>query len=549
VVLTAKHYDGQDLKLWRRSELERRFRRRQWLYDRKLGGRRQAADLEMCRRSWVYWTSNYAWIWAPKVLPPECREMPFVPWPAQVEAGDWILERTRLGEVAAIPKSRDLGISYLCCNLIVWMALFEPNFQALMGSRVEDLVDRKGDRDTLFAKVRKTLLNQPGHILEDGGIVHDKHLVIELRRGATITGQATHENFGASGRSSVVFIDEMARIPHRIAQSMWLALETVAASIWAIWNPGPKDHITYYLHNGEAERLPSRMLHPMDWRANPTRPDDFIESLITPRGRLSRPYVESAHCLRYGYVITGLIYAVDWERTLFEYAEADFTRQHVCVGGWDFGTGESLLVNVLGRLEYMRPDPVLWIDECLQWGRATWRQAAIDSRQSYVERGHTANRVDWGDPAGKNAESDQSSWESNLRAAGIPLECLPGAFNTREALEMGYREVQIWIDEGRLRVHPRARALRTAMESWRRDLPEGVEVGQVSRTYVPPRKDEHSHAGQALAYLVMGAKRWLSTTHVGTSRPSGGEEKRGREQLSDSAYIDRMLKESRRRMV
>lgn len=546
----ASYFDGADLETWWRAELVRRYKRKQALADRKTGGRLAAADLEMCRRDWAYWLANYGWIWAPKVEPAKCRDMPFVPWPSQVEAGDWILGRTAAGEVAAIPKSRELGLSYLCCNLIVWLALFEPGFQAHMGSRVEGLVDRKGDRNTLFAKVRQTLYRQPRHILEENGIESDHHLVIQLRRGSTITGEATHEDFGASGRNSVVFVDEMARISHRIAQGMWLALETVAASIWTIWNPGPKDHITHRLHHDEAERLPARMLHPMDWRANPTRPEDFVESLIKPRGRLTRAEAESAHCLRYGYVTTGRIFEVDWERTDFEYGDVDFSAiRHVACGSWDFGSGASLLVDIMGRLEYMRPDPVLWLDESLGWQGTSWRQAAADSHQAYQDRGHTERRFDTGDPAGAQRESDQASWEINLRAAGIPLECLPQAYNTREMLEWGIKETQSWLDDGRIRIHPRARLLRESVESWRRDLPEGQEVDFMSRAYVPPRKDRYSHAGQALVYLVMWAKRWCATTHAGSSRPQKEGDSRPRRQLSDQEFIQRTLSEWRRGMA
>ena len=63
--------------------------------------------------------------------------------------------------------------------------------------------------------------------------------------------------------------------------------------------------------------------------------------------------------------------------------------------------------------------------------------------------------------------------------------------------------MQAWLEQGRLRIrqHPALRPLITAVREWRLDVPEGVDPVTVNRAQLGPRKDQHSHPGDALTYL------------------------------------------------
>jgi hypothetical protein len=179
-------------------------------------------------------------------------------------------------------------------------------------------------------------------------------------------------------------------------------------------------------------------------------------------------------------------------------------------GGWDFGTGDSLLVCLLALVE-RSTKPRLWIEHDFGWRRKAWPDAA-DEVLTAMD-GYGRHAIQYGDPTGKAAQYDQGDWFSALRSSGIPLFGLQRAIdpqgrrfvvNRSKWREESIRLVQGMLDDGRLRVHRRCRRLWGALDNWRRNVPEGIEVDEVSKDYVEPRKDVWSHYGDALLYLVSG---------------------------------------------
>lgn len=65
----------------------------------------------------------------------------------------------------AIEKSRDMGASWMMCLVSTWFFLFHDHFSALMLSRKEEYVDKKGDNKTLFAKIDFLLKWMPTWLL------------------------------------------------------------------------------------------------------------------------------------------------------------------------------------------------------------------------------------------------------------------------------------------------------------------------------------------------------------------------------------------------
>ena len=53
-----------------------------------------------------------------------------------------------------------------------------------------------------------------------------------------------------------------------------------------------------------------------------------------------------------------------------------------------------------------------------------------------------------GDPAGIAADSDQESWEENLRSGGLPINCLPPFYNQDHAILETIADVQTLLDLG-----------------------------------------------------------------------------------------------------
>jgi hypothetical protein len=139
--------------------------------------------------------------------------LPFILFPKQEELVAWILERWKDGEGGLIPKSRDMGISWLLMGLSDTLCLFNDQVSIGWGSRKADLVDSLGDLDSLLEKGRMFLSMLP--IEFRGGWNPDKHtsiMKIEFpESGSIITGEGG-DNIGRGGRKTIYFLDEAAHI-------------------------------------------------------------------------------------------------------------------------------------------------------------------------------------------------------------------------------------------------------------------------------------------------------------------------------------------------
>ena len=495
---------------WWRAETARRGRRRAWLEsgDPAVMAQRQAADRKMCSRSFLFWAQHYGFMYNPRADDPVRRRIPFVAWPKQLEFILWLEDRTRLGELALVPKSREVGISWICLMRLWWAWRFEPGFSALLGSRKEDLVDKAGDSDSLFQKLRWLTKLQPDHLKPDE--IRSTHMLLENSElETTLVGEATNPAFGQGKRRRVIFIDEAARVQNSVFASTWLAIESAWHSLWVVYNPGAKDHKTYDLHMGSGA-VSSRLIFPITWEADPRRDEDWKRSKLKDGGgALSLDEFKSSYECEYGYVLTGKIWDVRKPDTEYHEDHPDWVERGPQIrarswqlAGWDYGSGPSLLSAIFGLLE-LSERPTLWIDAELTWRQTQWKKAAADARHVMSHYGGRA--MHFGDPAGRQRESDQKSWESNLRSGGLPLWSLPDWYNRRDGEEWLIRLVQTMLDEGRIRIHRRCRYLWEVIETWQRDVPAGIDIDYLSRAYIPPKHDMYSHGGHALLYLAAGA--------------------------------------------
>ena len=216
--------------------------------------------LVLCRKSILFWVNYFAWTYNVKTVDEEGREVPaqeqhvpFITWPVQNEAFRELNAAIQEGRDVLIDKSRDMGASWICITAAVWQWLFAPGSQVLLTSRVEDLVDRTGDPDTLFWKIDYIIQNLPPSMLparyEDmqrGGKYRSHMQLVNPKTSSTIAGQATTEHIGRGGRRTFVLFDEMASMQNgraawqsaadtsscRIANSTPLGAGTEFTRLW-----------------------------------------------------------------------------------------------------------------------------------------------------------------------------------------------------------------------------------------------------------------------------------------------------------------------------
>lgn len=140
---------------------------------------------------------------------------PFCTYPYQDETLLKIVDHINAGEDIPLEKSRDMGASWMVILVFLWFWL-DPagGTDFLLGSRIEDYVDKKGDMRTLMEKARYALKKLPKWIRPKGFNFkkHDNFMRLQNpETGASITGESNNANFSTGGRYAAVLFDEFAK--------------------------------------------------------------------------------------------------------------------------------------------------------------------------------------------------------------------------------------------------------------------------------------------------------------------------------------------------
>lgn len=186
---------------------------------------------------------------------------------------------------ALIEKCRDMGATWLCCAFSVWMWRFQTGSSVGWGSRKEQLVDKLGDLDSIFEKIRMLILNLPKFFWPKG-FSPNEHMaymrVINPETGSSITGEAG-DNIGRGGRKSIYFKDESAHYEHPEKIEAALADNTrVQIDISSVNGTGNVFHRRR--ENGvdwEAGKPIAKgrtNVFVMDWRDHPAKSQEWYET-------------------------------------------------------------------------------------------------------------------------------------------------------------------------------------------------------------------------------------------------------------------------------
>jgi hypothetical protein len=112
-----------------------------------------------------------------------------------------------------VEKSREVGMTWVAVAMSATICLFHEGVSIGFGSRKLDLVDKLGDPDCIFWKLRKFLEYIPWQFL--GSFNLDRNSAycktIFPDTGCTVTGEGG-DQIGRGGRKSIYFVDEAAYI-------------------------------------------------------------------------------------------------------------------------------------------------------------------------------------------------------------------------------------------------------------------------------------------------------------------------------------------------
>jgi Protein of unknown function (DUF1254) len=87
--------------------------------------------------------------------------MPFRLFPRQFELIDFFHSCLEAEANGLVEKSRDMGATWAAISYAVWLFLFRPGASVGFGSRKAQLVDRIGDMDSIFEKIRHCITSLP----------------------------------------------------------------------------------------------------------------------------------------------------------------------------------------------------------------------------------------------------------------------------------------------------------------------------------------------------------------------------------------------------
>lgn len=268
----------------------------------------------------VYFINEFCFTFDPRT---SRKDLEFRLYPFQEDTVRDIVYAIEHGEDLFIEKSRDMGVSWIVCCVLVWFWIFKKKFQSLVGSRKEDYVDN-GLIDSLFGKIDYIIRHLP---FRPEGFTDKNRTYMKLEspvRGSSIQGESANDNFSRAGRHNVVVFDELAFWQHQ--QQSWESAGDSSPCRIALTTPSPEPSYAKYLRNSGKIKVVT--LH---WRLHPLKDDAWYE-----REKLRRTNDEVARELDINWEgsLTGIVYPEIGQAELGQYP---FIAQQPVYCSWDFG--------------------------------------------------------------------------------------------------------------------------------------------------------------------------------------------------------------------
>lgn len=246
--------------------------------------------------------------------------MPFVFFKRQDEFVQYLEELRRDGENGLVEKCRDIGATWIGCAYSVWAWLFIPDDAAGWGSRKQELVDKIGDPDSIFEKMRLLIRRLPDVWLPEGYKPRDHATFSKLinpENGAIIAGESG-DNIGRGGRKTRFWKDESAHYerPEKIEAALGDNTE-VQIDISSVNGLGNVFH-----RRAQAGTLwePGKVIDPgavrvfiFDWRDHPEKTQEWYEQRKARAEREGMQHVFAQEVDRnYSAAVQNTIINYDW---------------------------------------------------------------------------------------------------------------------------------------------------------------------------------------------------------------------------------------------
>jgi hypothetical protein len=337
-----------------------------------------AWELQLCAEDPVHWLRHWCFTYDPRQPTPS---LPFDPFPRQVEFLLWLQARERQQEGGLVEKSRDMGLTWLCCAYALHGWLFRPGFAAGFGSRKLELVDRLGDPDSIFEKIRILLYALPPWMLPEGfdRKEHDNHArLINAANGSSVTGEGG-DNIGRGGRKTIYFVDEAAFLERPESVDRALS-QTTRVRIDLSTPNGPGNPFARRRHSGGTS------VFTFHWRDDPRKSQEWYEK---EKERLGDPVTVAQELdIDYTASVEGICIPAAWVRAAVGLELPRGPRVACGLDVGEHGPDPSVLI---GRAGPVVLPPVAW-GRC-NTTETAWRARDEAARQKAVEVCYDAGGV------------------------------------------------------------------------------------------------------------------------------------------------------------
>lgn len=270
--------------------------------------------------------------------------MPFQLFPRQREFVQFLYECYKDGENGLVEKSRDMGATWVCCGFSVWLFLFTDGAAVGWGSRKEMLVDKLGDPDSIFEKIRIILQYLPSWFLPenwDEKIYSSKLKLINPDIGNTITGESG-DNIGRGGRKSIYLKDESAHYerPQKIEAALGDNTD-VQIDFSSVNGTG---NIFHNRRLSGEEWEPGISIGPgitrvfiMDWSDHPAKDQDWYDKRKAKAEREGLTHLFAQEVDRdYAAAVEGVVIPAQWVRAAVDaHVKLGFEPEGKKIGGFD----------------------------------------------------------------------------------------------------------------------------------------------------------------------------------------------------------------------
>lgn len=302
----------------------------------------------------VYWFNSYVWQFDPRRLgqvdPDSGEELSAFfqvdLWPRQVEFIHWLHDRVSAKEEWLTEKSRDVGVTYLCVGYALNRWLFAPGFKATFGSRKAEYVDKSGNPDAIFEKLRIMAQRLPAWMMPDGFNFASDSLFMRLinrATGAIISGEGG-DDMGRGGRSSLYVVDEAAFVQNAETVEKALSGNTDCVG-WVSSVNGMGNLFARKRHS----ILKPHQIFTLHWRDDPRKTEEWAAA---KQASFSDPTSwASEYDIDYSSSLEGVCIPAKWVEAAKRVAALDPTvmPSNQAVSGMDVGAGKAKSVHITRR--------------------------------------------------------------------------------------------------------------------------------------------------------------------------------------------------------